>query len=64
MPRPLMPLVLISLAFMACKTDPSGSKGEVDDTAGGSDGDPEEVWALELDPACSPFAMGNDCLTP
>lgn len=47
----------------------SGTDGTSgNDGADGEDGEDgsggTEVWALDLDPNCSPFAMGNDCLTP
>ncbi len=53
------------LLIAACggPSPPASGAGEgAPDPAG--DDDPAAPWALELDPACSPFTMADDCLTP
>lgn len=59
MPRPLIPLVLVLLAATACETPPPA-----DDDDSGEGSEAVEVWELDLEEACSPFAMSDDCLTP
>ena len=56
----MKPTSLLLLLLSAC-----GSATSPDDAKGGAQqhGD-DEPWSLELDPLCSPFAMGNDCITP
>jgi len=53
-------MLALLLALLACTPKPADSgAGASDDTAAATD--PVD---LGLDPACSPFAMADDCLTP
>ncbi len=55
----ILPL-LLSLA--ACRSVADGQGQPL--VGGGDTGGSGDAWHLDLDPACSPFAMGDDCLTP
>ena len=57
---------LLTSLLVACAPAPGPSAGPPagDGTDGTDASDTAEPWALDLDPRCSPFAMGDDCITP